>query len=151
MKRAGFPLRPILLAAALLILAAPRMALAELRIDITRGNVEPMPIALIDYQGDVEEASRIGTDIAAVITADLERSGLFRPIPESAFIENDLSSDVSPRFADWRLINAQALITGRISEEQDGRFRAEFRLHRRPIRLSPVLAPVAMGPIREAI
>jgi TolB protein len=127
-KRARLPLLSILFATALLILAAPPTALAELKIDITRGNVEPMPVALIDYQGDVEEATRIGADIAAVITADLERSGLFRPIPDSAFIERNLSSEVQPRFADWRLINAQALMTGSVRLLVDGRLRVEFRL-----------------------
>ena len=103
-------------------------ARAELRIDITRGNVEPLPIAIVDFQGDMEDANRVGVDMSAVITADLERSGLFRPIDKAAFIQKDVSAQVQPRFGDWRLINSQALVTGAVSLLVDGRMRVEFRL-----------------------
>src|SRR5690606_21556915 len=36
--------------------------------------------------------------------------------------------DASPRFEDWKVINAQALVTGRITQQPDGRLKAEFRL-----------------------
>ena len=54
--------------------------------------------------------------------------GLFAPIDKAAFIEKISNPDAAPRFEDWKVINAQALVTGRVSEEADGRLRAEFRL-----------------------
>lgn len=107
-------------AAALLFLAAP--AQAALRIDITRGNVEPMPIALPDLAG-----SSVGADIMRVVSADLERSGLFRPISPSSFIEQITPQTSVPRFPDWRQINAQALVTGTATGDGD-KVRITFRL-----------------------
>ena len=64
----------------------------------------------------------------AIITANLQRTGLFAPIDPQAFIEKITNIDAVPRFADWRVINAQALVTGRITRQPDGRLQAEFRL-----------------------
>ncbi len=119
---------PIALLALLVGLAAAWPASAELRIDITRGTVEPLPIAVTSFLGGSSEEARHGRDIAKVIGTDLERSGLFRPMDPRAFIQRDLSLDTLPRFADWRVINAQALVQGRVQLVQDGRLRVEFRL-----------------------
>jgi TolB protein len=100
----------------------PARALVE--IDVNKGNIEPLPIAITDFlSGDT-----MGAQIAGVVAADLQRSGLFAPIDKGAFIEKISNPDVAPRFEDWKVINAQALVTGRVTEEADGRLRAEFRL-----------------------
>lgn len=96
---------------------------AVLKIDINRGNVEPMPIALPDLPG-----GSIGSDIISVVSADLERSGLFKPLDQDAFIEKITPQTVTPRFSDWRQINAAALITGSISESGGGKVKVSFRL-----------------------
>ena len=101
---------------------------AELNVDITQGFVEPLPVAVTEFYGAGEEEARTGRDIAQVIAADLERSGLFRPIDQGAFIQDAESLRSGPRFADWRLINAQALIQGSTEMQPDGRLRVEFRL-----------------------
>ncbi|MCG6857655.1 MAG: Tol-Pal system beta propeller repeat protein TolB [Salaquimonas sp.] len=111
-------------AAALLVacfFAGPARALVE--IDITKGNVEPLPIAIAEFDG--EDVAR---DIASVVEDDLRNSGLFRPIEKTAFIDKNASIDGIPRFEDWRLINAQALVSGRVTQAPDGRLKAEFRL-----------------------
>jgi TolB protein len=115
------------LAMALAVLAAPS-AKAELRVDITRGNVQPMPIAVTDMLGGQGNETQQGKDIARVIAADLERSGLFRPIDSRAFIQTPQALQVQPRFPDWRAINAQALVSGKIETASDGRLKVEFRL-----------------------
>ncbi len=101
--------------------AAP--ANAALRIDITNGTAEPMPIALPNLAG-----SSTGTDIIRVVSADLERSGLFKPINPSSFIEQITAQTVTPRFADWRQISAQALVTGSVIEGENGKVKVSFRL-----------------------
>jgi TolB protein len=53
---------------------------------------------------------------------------LFAPIDQAAYIEKINSIDGVPRFPDWRVINAQALVTGRMTRQPDGRLKAEFRL-----------------------
>jgi TolB protein len=103
------------------VIATPANALVE--ININKGNVEPLPIAITDFlQGDM------GAQVSQVIAADLQRSGLFAPINKNAFIEKISNPDAAPRFEDWKVINAQALVTGRVTQEGDGRLRAEFRL-----------------------
>lgn len=106
--------------------AAP--ASAELRIDITRGTVEPLPIAITDLVGVGQNEQRFGKDVARVVAADLERSGLFRSIDQKAFIQKIPSLDTMPRFGDWRVINAQALVQGRAQIIANGRLKIEFRL-----------------------
>ena len=106
--------------------AAP--ARAELVIDITRGFVEPLPVAVTDFFGESPDEAKVGADISGVIAANLERSGLFRPIDKGAFIQDPNTLRAGPRFGDWRLINAQALVSGGTQVQADGRLRVEFRL-----------------------
>jgi TolB protein len=66
--------------------------------------------------------------MTAVVSADLERSGLFRPLDPSSFIERLRDMNARPRFQDWRVIGAQALVVGRTGRAPDGRYVADFRL-----------------------
>jgi TolB protein len=106
----------------------PSQAQAEPVIDITRGVVEPMPIAIPVFGGSNPTDNQLGAEIARVVSADLERSGLFAPIDERAFIQQGLTSDMLPRFQDWRLLNAQALVAGSVKPAAGGKFSVEFRL-----------------------
>nr|WP_280821158.1 Tol-Pal system beta propeller repeat protein TolB [Mesorhizobium soli] len=99
-------------------------ARARVEIDVNKGTVEPLPIAITDFlSGD-----GIGAEISSIVSADLKRSGLFAPIDKGAFIEKISNPDAQPRFEDWKVINAQALVTGRVTQEADGRLRAQYRL-----------------------
>jgi TolB protein len=100
---------------------------AELRIDITRGKVEPLPIAVSPFSG-AGDAARTGRDVTSVLSADLERSGLFRPLDPKAFIQTPEQLRLQPRFVDWRAISAQALVHGHVEAQTDGRLKVEFRL-----------------------
>lgn len=111
-----------------LVLAFTHVARAEIRVDIRRGYVEPMPVAVTEFSGITSPESQMGRDMSGVIAADLERSGLFKPLDPRAFIQNASSLRVRPRFSDWRVINAQALVQGNIKVQPDGRMRVEFRL-----------------------
>jgi TolB protein len=106
---------------------SPRPADAVLKLDVTQGNVQPIPIALPDFTGTGLPDPAIARGVTQIITSNLQRSGLFAPIDQAAYIEK-VSVDSKPRFPDWRQINAQALVTGRLSRMQDGRLGAEFRL-----------------------
>jgi TolB protein len=108
-----------------LILLLPAAARAELHIDITRGEVQPLPIALPDFAGGSPE---MGSQVVQVVSADLERSGLFKPIDPKAFVDKNAATDVPPHFPDWRVINAQALVTGTADIQSDGQLQVEFRL-----------------------
>ncbi len=122
-------IRQAAVVAALVLMAAAivRPASAMIAIDVTRGNVQPLPIALPDFLGTGDDA-KLGADITGVIASDLKRSGLFLPLDPATFVQRSIGPDETPRFADWRVINAQALVTGAIARQADGRLRAEFRL-----------------------
>ena len=110
------------LAAALLATTAiTAPAHAQIEVDVNRGDVKPLPIAIPVFGGAQ------GAEIAQVITGDLERSGLFAPINQAAYIEKNPDVNVQPRFADWKTINAQALVNGQATVE-GGRLTVNFRL-----------------------
>src|SRR5690349_16553428 len=106
----------------------PRAALAQAKITVTEGNVAPLPIAIPDFVGGTPGDTEAARGITQVIVGNLRRSGLFAPIDPAAYIEKIASFDVLPRFPDWKPINAQGLITGRVTRQGDGRLKVEFRL-----------------------
>jgi TolB protein len=110
------------------LLLSARAAFAQARLDITQGNAQPMPIAITDFLGGAPSDSETAVGVSQILAANLKRSGLFAPIDPAAFLEKIANVDAVPRFADWRTINAQALATGRVTLQSDGRLKAEFRL-----------------------
>ncbi|MGY0789728.1 Tol-Pal system beta propeller repeat protein TolB [Azospirillum argentinense] len=109
--------------------AAPAPARAEVRIDITKGVVEPLPIAITSFAGAGGREAQVGSDISKVVAADLERSGLFRPLDPKGFLQTpDQLRSGEPRYQDWRAINAQALVAGNTTAMGDGRMKVDFRL-----------------------
>jgi TolB protein len=90
------------------------------------GTIEPIAIAVPRFQG---EDARFSSEVTGVIAADLERSGLFRALDPASFIDQVRDLNALPRFQDWRVINAQALVMGRAGRAPDGRSFAEFRLY----------------------
>ena len=116
------------IAAGLVFLMLPVFAAAQPAIEINRGFVDPLPVAVTDFDGIQPDERARGRDIAGVISANLERSGIFRPLDPKAFIQDAASLRSGPRFGDWRLINAQALVSGNVATQADGRLKVEFRL-----------------------
>ncbi len=119
-----------LLAGALVVagmLAAPP-GQAQLRVDITEGSTDPIPVAVTDFYAQDSGAAELGQQIAEVVRADLVSSGLFEMIDQQAFLQSPEALQARPRFSDWRVINAQALVSGSVSFPEDGRLRTTFRL-----------------------
>jgi TolB protein len=96
-------------------------AQAQISVDVTEGHRRPLPIAIADFAGPR------GADIAAVVRANLERSGLFDVQSPASFLQRDTEVNLAPRFADWRVIKSEALVVGR-SGQTGNRLRVEFRL-----------------------
>ena len=92
----------------------PANVWAQLQVDITKGNLDPTPIAIPDFITTDARVSQIGKDLADVVRADLERSGLFNALDPASFIERQSDINYQPTFADWRVIKAEALVSGRI-------------------------------------
>ena len=102
-------------------------AQARVHIDVT-GNINPLPIAVTELQAQAGADPSVGATISEVISSDLRNSGAFRPLDPASFIQAAQAAADQPRFADWKVLNAQALVTGVVAVEQDGRLRADFRL-----------------------
>ncbi len=112
----------------------PTFALVE--VDITRGNLDPLPIAVSplyiepgskDIKIEDKIIKNIGEEISKVIEINFKRSGLFNPLNKDSFVQNPDIAHIKPRFEDWRLIKAQALVTGKVTVTDD-KLRTEFRL-----------------------
>jgi len=111
-------------------------AIALVEVDITRGNLDPLPIAVSplhiesgsrDVQQGEKIIKNIGEEISKVVEVNFRRSGLFNPLKKESFVQNPDIAHIKPRFEDWRLIKAQALVTGKVKVTED-KLRVEFRL-----------------------
>lgn len=105
------------------------VAAAPLRIEITEGVIEPLPIAAPDFVAETVSAGQLAKDIAQLVADDLSGTGLFREIPDSAHISSITSFSSPVQFADWKAINAQALVTGAVSLQSGGKLTVKFRLY----------------------
>ena len=107
-----------------------------IEVDITRGNLNPLPIA-VSPLSQTDKSKKIsqnklnledlGLEIAKVIDNNLKQSGLFNPLSKDAFLQKPDIAHLKPRFEDWSLIKTQALITGKVTSVDD-KLRVEFRL-----------------------
>lgn len=121
-------LRIILPLLAALALIAPAQAQnGPLRIEITDGVVEPLPFALPTFLADTPEAQELAERITQVVADDLTGTGLFRRIPSDAFVSPVTTFSPDVEYGAWKAINAQALITGRVTVS-GGQANVQFRL-----------------------
>jgi len=111
-------------------------ATALVEVDITRGNLDPLPIAVsplhiesgsVDIKQGDKIIKNVGEKISKVIEINFKRSGLFNPLKKDSFVQKPDIAHIKPRFEDWRLIKAQALVTGKVTVSED-KLRVEFRL-----------------------
>ncbi|MEM6890629.1 MAG: Tol-Pal system beta propeller repeat protein TolB [Pseudomonadota bacterium] len=118
----------LLIAVSLLVIPVEAQDDGPLRIDIYEGVIEPLPFALPVFLPQTAEASALAGQISQVVAADLTGTGLFRQIPRDAFISAPASFDAAVQYADWKAINAEALITGAVSV-QGNQLIVKFRLY----------------------
>lgn len=118
------------LAAALAFGSAPPV-LAQggpLRLTITDGVIEPLPFAVPTFQAETAGAEQVASDISRLVAQDLAGTGLFREIPQDAFISQMGAFGAPVAYPDWRAVNAQALIGGAVSVNGD-QLVVKFRLY----------------------
>ena len=120
----------------ILLILLPIKAFALIEVDITRGNLNPLPVAVSPLSIDeksknsfnkILKKENIGVEIAIIVENNLKQSGLFNPLNKDAFLQKPDIANLKPRFEDWNLIKAQALITGKVTFV-DEKLRVEFRL-----------------------
>ena len=110
-------------------------SLSLVKIDITRGNLEPLPTAVSNFYIDNPEKLsakikklNLEKNLPNVIKGNLNRSGLFYVLDNKSYIQKTKLSHLKPRFEDWRLIKAQIMVSGKLKIDDKGRLRVEFRL-----------------------
>ena len=120
----------------LIISILPVNAFALIEVDITRGNLNPLPLAVSPLSIDnkskksfekILKKENIGIEISIIVENNLRTSGLFNPLSKDAFLQAPDIANLKPRFEDWNLIKAQALITGKVTYVNE-KLRVEFRL-----------------------
>ena len=109
-------------------------AYALIEVDITRGNLDPLPIAVSPLHVDIKSENykdmkikELGDNISEIIEKNFRATGLFNPLKKEAFVQKSDIAHLKPRFEDWRLIKAQALVTGKLLIK-DEKLKIEFRL-----------------------
>ncbi|MBV2358827.1 Tol-Pal system beta propeller repeat protein TolB [Thalassococcus sp. CAU 1522] len=115
-------------AVATLFAAAGMAQNGPLRLEITEGVVEPLPFAVPVFVAENPEAQQFADQITRVVAEDLTGTGLFREIPAEAHISRITSFQSPVQFADWKAINAQALVTGAVATDSSGRVTVKFRV-----------------------
>jgi TolB protein len=97
---------------------------AVLRIEITQGVSGALPIAVVPF--GVEGAGSLPEDVAAVIAADLHRSGRFSPLPERDLLSRPQEAS-QINYRDWRVLGMDNLVIGRVRALPDG-YEVRFQL-----------------------
>ena len=125
-------MKNILLLIFLLVVFFAKSSFALIEIDVTRGNLTPLPVAVSPLHvesksSEVLKEIEVGSEISKIIETNLLRSGLFNPLEKDSFVQKPDIAHLKPRFEDWQLIKAQALITGKVNITND-KLRVEFRL-----------------------
>lgn len=121
-------MKKIFILIAAMVVSVASTAYARVTIDITQGNVDPLPIAVPDIIGADDRMTSLGRDITGVLMNNLDRSGLFNVIDQRAYIDKPVGVNVRPMFANWRLINAQVLVVAEVEELTDGRIQVSTRV-----------------------
>lgn len=105
-----------------------KTSFSEVKIDITQGNIDPIPYALLNFDSSTPELLDYSKKICGVVKNNLDRTGLFKNLTGNSIIENKISFNKRPDFSNWRITSAQVLIHGRINIDKDKKLVLEFRL-----------------------
>lgn len=107
------------------VLIAP-VANAQLVIEITRGQENAVPIAVVPFGW--ESANAAPFDVAQVVAADLERSGRFAPVDRKDMIDRPTAGS-QIRFQDWRYLKSDFIVVGKLTPDGADRYSAQFELY----------------------
>ena len=133
-------MRKFLLIFVCIFLLKPGYSHSLVEIDITRGNLDPLPISISPFFTDKITNAKIkkeldldnlGLEISKVIENNLKKTGLFNTIDKESFLQKPDIAHLKPRFEDWALIKSQVLITGKVTSKiinDKDYIRIEFKL-----------------------
>lgn len=114
----------VLLAALLALFASPLRA--ELKITITEGVDKPIPIAVVPF-GLQGTSTPPPLDAAAIVAADLARSGRFAPLDRQDMLQRPITG-AEVDFGDWRIQGSEVLIIGRVLQSGTDQYEIQFQV-----------------------
>ena len=122
------------------VILKPSISFSLVEIDITRGNLDPLPISVSPFFADETSKEKIkknldidnlGLEISKVIENNLRKTGLFDTLDKESFLQKPDIAHLKPRFEDWALIKSQVLITGKVTSKiinEKDYIKIEFKL-----------------------
>lgn len=96
-------------------------AFAQFRVEVSGVGLTQLPIAVAAFRGDAQAPQKIG----AIVRADLERSGMFRPVDTTGVTADE---NTRPDLSAWRQKGADSMVTGSVTQLADGRYDVRLRL-----------------------
>ena len=100
----------------------------QLDMTVNRGVIKPISLAVPSFIKESGASSIISRELAKVISNNLNGTGLFKSIPQAAYVSTPLSFNTPVQFSDWSIINADVLVVGSVGLKPDGRLEVKFRL-----------------------
>ena len=110
------------------LVAAQKNDAPQLDMTVNRGVIKPLSLAVPSFIKESGANSIISRELAKVISNNLDSTGLFKSIPQSAYVSMPLSFNTPVQFSDWSIINADVLVMGSVGLKPDGRLEVKFRL-----------------------
>ena len=98
-------------------------ARAELTIEISQGSDNPTAIAVVPFAW--QGAGAAPEDLADVVDGDLARSGQFAPVARTDMLGKP-STEAEVFYQDWRSLNTEYVLIGRVS--MPGQLRVDYEL-----------------------
>ncbi len=107
---------------------AQKTVAPQLDMTVNRGVIKPISLAVPSFIKESGANSIISRELAKVISNNLNSTGLFKSIPQTAYVSTPLSFNTPVQFSDWSIINADVLVVGSVGLKPDGRLEVKFRL-----------------------
>ena len=107
---------------------AQKTVAPQLDMTVNRGVIKPISLAVPSFIKESGANSIISRELAKVISNNLNGTGLFKSIPQTAYVSAPLSFNTPVQFSDWSIINADVLVVGSVGLKPDGRLEVKFRL-----------------------
>jgi len=120
------PMKPLLVIPLLLLLIWQTGAQAHLTIEITGGTEGAQPVAIVPFARP-EGGGVFSEDVAAIIAADLARTGRFRPMPRRDMMATPHTPE-EVDLRDWRLVTMDNLVIGKVERAAVGGYDVSFVL-----------------------
>jgi TolB protein len=104
----------------------PWRAHAEFVVEVTKGQTEAIPIAIVPFAS--AELAAASFDVAQLVSDDLARSGRFKAMDRKDMIEQP-HSGTGISFDDWRRLNNDYMVVGSMTSDATDHYSITYELY----------------------